>query len=444
VTADLADLLDDEPVAEAPPESRLVIPTAEVFEPLLTSDARYLGAHGGRGSGKSQFFASLAVDRSIAAPTDVVCLRQVQRSLKFSVKREIENAIERYNAGFYFEVQDRQILSRPVTGGKGVMIFEGLQDHTADSIKSLSDFDVALLDEAQAIKSHAWRILRPTLRKPGSQIWAGWNPQDPEDPVDAFFRGPVRHPRAVVVEANYSENPWFPAELEEERQHDERSLSPEAYAWIWGGAYLQLGEALVFRNWKVEEFDTPPGVTHRLGADWGFSIDPSTAVRCHIRPDQPRRLFVDQEVWQVGCEIDRLPDLFRGIDDAERWPCVADSSRPETIAYMRSHGFPKMRAAIKGPGSVEDGVQWLQSFEIVVHPRCVRTAQELRTYAYKVDKDSGKPLPILSDKNNHVIDALRYACEDVRRAQRANERETGGADVQPMRANNPMARHNAR
>lgn len=420
--------------------SVLRIPTAEVFAPLLTDDVRYLGAYGGRGSGKSQFFAGRAVERSIAAPTDIVCLRQVQKSLRFSVKREIELAIERYNAGDYFDVQDKVIRSRPVTGGEGIMIFEGLQDHTADSIKSLSDFDIALVDEAQAIKQHSWSILRPTLRKPGSQIWCSWNPEDPEDPVDEFFRGPHKHPRAVVVETNWRDNPWFPDELEEERKHDERTLSPEAYAWVWEGAYLSLGEALVFRNWRVEEFDTPAGVTHRLGADWGYAIDPSVMVRCHL---QGRTLFVDYEAWQIGCEIDRLPDLFRTIPEAERWPSVADSSRPETISYLRRHGFPRMRAAIKGARSVEDGVQWLQSLEIVVHPRCEHLIRELRTYAYKVDKETGKPLPILEDRNNHVIDALRYACEDVRRAQRANDEYAGAADVAPRPCSDPMSRLNA-
>lgn len=416
----------------------LSIEAAEVFTPLLTRDARYLGAHGGRGSAKSQFFARLAVARSIADATDTVCLRQVQKSLRFSIKREVENAIEAMNAGFYFDVLDKQINSRPASGGSGVMIFEGLQDHTADSIKSLSGFDVFLVDEAQAIRSHAWRILRPTARAPGSQIWCGWNPQDPEDAVDEFFRGPVKHPRAVCVESNWRDNPWFPTELEEERQHDERALSPEAYAWIWEGAYLQLGDALVFRNWRVEEFDAPPGVTFRLGADWGFSVDPSCMVRCYLIG---RTLYIDQEAWQVGCEIDLLPSLFMQIPGAERWPSVADSSRPETISYMRAHGFPKMTAAIKGPGSLDDGVQWLQSLEIVVHPRCRHVIQELRTYCYKTDKASGKVLPILEDKQNHTIDAIRYACEVLRRAQRANDRQRPST-TPPQPARMPMAQHN--
>lgn len=417
--------------------SVLAIDTAEVFEPLLADGARYLGAHGGRGSAKSQFFAGLAVERSVAAPTDIVCVRAVQRSLKFSIKREVENAIVRYNAGDYFEVLDRQVNSRSAIGGKGVMIFEGLQNHTAASIKSLSDFDVALCDEAQDIEDEPLKILRPTLRKPGSQLWFGWNPYKPDTPIDAFFRGEHKHPRAVCVEANWRDNPWFPSELEEERAHDQRALTPEAYAWIWEGAYLKLGEAAVFRNWRVEEFDTPKDAIFRQGADWGFSIDPSVLVRCFL---VGRTLYICDEVYRVGVEIDELPDFFRGVGAAEAWPTVADSSRPETISYMQRHGFPKMRAAIKGPGSVEDGVQWLQSLNVVIHKRCTYTQREFATYAYKLDPVTKKPLPVLDDKNNHVIDAVRYACEDARRAQNAAPPITPES-VMPQSRAKPMANH---
>lgn len=416
--------------------SELRIRTAEVFAPLLNPSARYLAAHGGRGSGKSRFFASLLVEESIAEPTDCVCLRQVQKSLEFSVKREIESAIEEMNAGAYFDVQDRRIKSRPIVGGEGVTIFEGLQNHTATSIKSLARFRRAWIEEGQDVPDSSFTILRPTLREEGSQIWVSWNPLNPTDAVDAFFRGEVKHPDAVVVEANWRDNPWFPNVLEVERAHDERAATPEKYAHVWEGAYLKLSDALVFRNWRVEEFETPPGVTFRFGADWGYSIDPSVLVRCYL---QGRTLFVDAEAWQIGCEIDRLPDLFMQVPQSERWPSVADSSRPETIAYMRAHGFPKMVAATKGPGSLEDGVQWLQSLEIVVHPRCRHVIDELRTYAYKVDKASGLVIPILEDKRNHTIDALRYACETLRRAQRANE--TAQPTVTPIPSAMPMARH---
>lgn len=388
---------------------KLNIETARVYKPLL-QPARYKAAYGGRGSGKSRFFAGLLVEEQIMAPTDAVCLREVQKSLEFSVKREIEAAISSMNAGAYFDVQDRRIL-----GKNGcVTIFEGLQQHTADSIQSLARFRRAWVEEAQAVSQQSWDKLRPTIREPGSQIWASWNPQHDTDAVDVFFRGPHPPTDAIIVQANYQDNPWFPDVLRAEMEHDRRSRDPAKYAHIWLGEYQQAGDALVFRNWKVEEFETDDGALFRYGADWGFAIDPSVLVRCYL---VGRKLYVDYEAYQVGCEIDRLPDLFLSVPEAEKWPVIADSARPETISYMRNHGFPRMVSAIKGAKSVEEGVAFLQGLEIIVHPRCVHTIDELSTYAHKRDKDTGLPIPVLEDKNNHVIDALRYACEGARRIQ---------------------------
>jgi phage terminase large subunit len=118
----------------------------------------------------------------------------------------------------------------------------------------------------------------------------------------------------------------------------------------------------------------------------------------------------------VGCEILNIPDLFMTVTESERWPITADSARPETISHVKKHGFPRIMAAVKGPKSLEEGIEWLQSFEIIVHPRCKHTIDELSLYSYKVDKQTQAVLPLLEDKENHVIDALRYACEGLRRA----------------------------
>ena len=160
---------------------------------------------------------------------------------------------------------------------------------------------------------------------------------------------------------------------------------------------------------------------HRLGADWGFSTDPSTLVRCDI---DANRLYVDYEAYQVGCEIVNLPELFMSVPESEKWPITADSARPETISHMQKNGFPKIRAAIKGAKSLEEGVEFLKSFDIVVHPRCQHVIDELSLYSYKTDPlDESKVLPILADKDNHLIDALRYACEGARRALKTKERK---------------------
>lgn len=163
----------------------------------------------------------------------------------------------------------------------------------------------------------------------------------------------------------------------------------------------------------MEDFETPADAEFRFGADWGFAVDPTVLVRCFLKG---RKLYVDQEAYRVGCEIDQTPALFDTIQGSRKWMITADSARPETVSYMRRQGF-RIKAAIKGQGSLEDGVEFLRSFDIIVHPRCKHTADELALYSYKQDPLTNEILPILEDKNNHVIDALRYALEALRRVQ---------------------------
>jgi len=386
--------------------SNLQVETPEWFEPFL-APARYKGAYGGRGSGKSHAFASYIVVRCVSERTDVVCLREVQRSLKQSVKKLIENKIEALGVGQHFEIQHDRIKGR----NGSIIIFEGLANHTAESIKSLEGFDIAWFEEAQVASQRSLDLLRPTIRKPGSEILFTWNPRLSNDPVETLLRGPNPPPDTVVHEVNFADNPWFPNVLKDEMEYDKRR-DPDKYAHIWLGEYVRNSEARVFRNWAVEEFEAPPGAIHRFGADWGFASDPTVLVRCHIIG---RKLYVDHEAYQIGCEIADTPSLFLSIPEAEKWPMVADSARPETISHMRRNGFPKIQAAVKGPKSVDEGVEWLKSFDIIVHPRCRHTIDELTMYSYKADPLTGQILPILSDKDNHVIDALRYACEGARR-----------------------------
>jgi phage terminase large subunit len=288
-----------------------------------------------------------------------------------------------------------------------------MQNHTAESIKSLEGFDRGWFAEAQAASDKSITLLRPTIRKEGSQLWFDWNPNLPTDPVDVLLRGSTTPPNAKVVQVNYMDNPWFPAELKAEMEYD-RGRDPDKYAHVWLGAYQQNSEARVFKNWRIEEFETDPAWILRQGADWGFSVDPSVLVQCAI---VGRTLYVCHEAYRVGCEIDFLPDLFRTVPDAERWPTIADSARPETISYMQRHGFKKMLPAIKGARSLEEGVEFLQSFDIVAHPSCKHTIAELTAYSYEIDDLTGLVLPKLADKDNHVIDSLRYACEGARRAK---------------------------
>ena len=385
----------------------LQIPTARVFQPLLNS-SRYKGAHGGRGSGKSHFFAGLLIEEALLNPgLRAACLREVQKSLKNSVKLLVEDKIRSFGLTQQFEILESEIR----TPGGGVIIFQGMLNHTADSIKSLEGFDRAWVEEAQSLSQRSLDLLRPTIRKPGSELWFSWNPNKPSDPVDVLLRGGNRPSDAIVVEANYADNPWLPEELRVDLE-DDRKRDPDKFAHVWGGHYSLNSEARVFRNWRVEDFATPQDAIHRFGADWGFAVDPTVLVRCHVAG---RSLYVDQEAWQVGCEIDRTPALFDRVEGSRKWLIRADSARPETVSYMKRQGF-RITSALKGQGSLEDGIEFLRSFDIIVHPRCENVINELTLYSYRRDPQTEEILPLLEDKNNHTIDALRYALEELRRS----------------------------
>jgi len=398
--------------------NKLRIVVAPVFAPLIRR-TRYKGAHGGRGSGKSHFFAELLIIYCLNIPgIRAVCLREVQQSLKQSSKLLIEDKIQQFGVGHLFRVLEDRIE----TPGGGIIIFQGMQNHTAESIKSLEGYDVAWFDEAHRASQFSLGLLRPTLRKENSELWFSWNPFGRTDPVDELLRGVDRPPDAIVVEANYSDNPVFPDVLREEMEYDKRR-DPDRYAHVWMGKYQQESEARVFKNWRVAEFETPDDTRFYFGADWGFSVDPSVLVRCWIKG---RNLYVDHEAWKIGCDYDHTPALFAGDDPrwknpmgfpgipgAKKWPIVADSANPQAISYMQRMGFA-MTPAVKGTGSVEEGVEFLKSHDIVVHPRCVHVVDELSTYSWMKDKRTEQILPKLSDKKNHTIDSLRYAVEPLR------------------------------
>lgn len=177
-----------------------------------------------------------------------LCVREVQKSLEESAKRLIEDKIAAYGLAAEFECQRSKI----VTPGGGVIAFAGMQDHTAESIKSYEGFDVAWVEEAQTLSARSLELLRPTIRKPGSELWFTWNPRSASDPVDQFFRGPNPPGNAIIRKVNYDANPFFPAELEAERQHDRRA-NPDRYAHIWLGEYEPMAVGAIWDRQTLHE-----------------------------------------------------------------------------------------------------------------------------------------------------------------------------------------------
>src|ERR1700694_5761394 len=203
--------------------------------------ARYKGVFGGRGSGKSHFFGELLVETCQAERgTLAVCIREAQRTLAQSSKRLIEGKIAALGLGHQLKLDSDKIE----TPGDGVIIFRGMQDHTADSIKSLEGFRIAWVDEAQNLSARSLSLLRPTIRTVNSELWASWNPRRRSDAIDDFFRS--KQPAgAVIVNANWSDNPWLPSVLEDERKTD-LALYPDRYAHIWEGDYVRAFEGAYF------------------------------------------------------------------------------------------------------------------------------------------------------------------------------------------------------
>lgn len=386
----------------------LRIETPRVFLPLL-KPARYKGARGGRGSGKSHFFCEQLIEEAIYDHVRCACLREVQNSIKDSVKQLLEDKIRKLGVERLFRITENEI-SGP---NDSLFVFKGLRNHTVAGIKSLEGFNRAFVEEAQTITQKSIGVAVPTFRAPGAEVRFSWNPERKDAPIEGFFEGWEDDPDFILVHANFSDNPWFKdSPLQRDMERD-RERDPDKYAWVWLGGFQGRSEARVFRNWKVEEFDTPTDAVFRFGADWGFAVDPTVLVRGYLKG---RTLYIDHEAYAVGCEVDKTPALFDKVPKSRDYRITADSARPEVVSYMRRHGFPKIVPAIKGQGSIEDGIAFLQSFDIVVHPRCENVIRELGAYSYKIDKMTDEILPVLDDKDNHTIDALRYALEGLRRA----------------------------
>lgn len=389
----------------------LCIQTPRAFLPLL-GNHRFKGAKGGRGGAKSHFVAEMLIEECIMGHQRIACLRETQTSLEDSVKRLLSDKIKSLGVDSLFVEKEFEIIGP----NESLFIFKGLQRHTAGSLKSLEGFTRGWIEEAQYISQRSLDVLTPTFRK-NSQMIFTWNPYLPTDPVEQLFAVAGTDPDFALIEVTFRDNPWFPDELRRDMLRD-RARDPDKYAHVWLGAYIRNSEARVFHNWTVAEFDTPADATFYHGADWGFSVDPTVLVRCWV---EGRKLYVDQEAYKVGCEIDDTPALFDKIEGARKWVIRADSARPETISYMRRKGYPKIESARKGPGSVEEGVQFLKTHDIVVHPRCRHVIDELTHYSYKTDPKTGDVLPVLLDRKNHVIDSLRYAVEGLRRTPAASK-----------------------
>lgn len=372
----------------------------------ITTPARYKVYYGGRGSAKSWTVARVLVTKCAYEKVKVLCAREIQKSIGDSVHTLLREQIESLGLSNLYDITKNSI--RGSYSGSEI-IYEGLR-HNVKEIKSKEGIDICWVEEAQGVSEESWGILIPTIRKEGSEIWVTFNPDSPDDPTyKRFIVSPP--PNSVIRKVNWNDNPWFPKVLKAEMEYDRR-VDYEKYRHVWEGEPRIMTDALVFKNkFRVEAFETPANAEFMFGADWGFAKDPSVLVRCFV---VGRTLHIDQEAYGVGVDIDKTPAMFSRIESSNKYVIRADSARPETISYMQQHGFPRIEGVYKWAGSVEDGIEFIRGFEqIVIHERCKHASDEFRLYSHKIHRQTGDILPDVEDKNNHVIDAIRYALQPM-------------------------------
>lgn len=349
-----------------------------------------------------------------ARPTRFLCSRELQNSIKDSVHQLLVDQIMTLGVEHLFSIKDGFIES----ANGSTFAFRGLRGvkNDASALRSFEGVDVLWIEEGQAVSKDSMTTITPTIRKKDAEIWIGYNPDLPTDPVDVLACNPP--PGSLVTTVNWYDNPWFSdTSLDVERQWMQK-VDPDAYEHVWGGGYRKFSDAQIFKGkYVVESFEPNPGWDGPyFGADWGFNPDPTTLVKVWLGTD--RRLYIEHEAYKVNCDLDDIGVLFDTVPGSRERVIRADSSRPDTIRHVRKQRFNVVPSA-KGPGSVEDGIMFIRSFEmVVIHPRCKHTAEEARLYSHKVDRRSNEILPDILDANNHMWDAVRYALEPLIKQQK--------------------------
>lgn len=375
----------------------------------------YRVLRGGRGSGKSVGAATIALVWGYVEPLRVLCLRQFQNSIKDSFYAELVAALELYP----WLSSHYRVTTDSIKGANGTeFMFKGL-DRNPQSIKSVAKIDLTIVEEAEDIPEQSWINLEATVfRQPKSEMFVIYNPRKENSPVDyRFIKN--KSPRTVIVDINYSDNPFFPPSMDTLRLRDQDIFDRATYAHIWEGAYLKNSKSQIFND-RYEVRDFQPGDNWSIvqGLDWGYSQDPTAMIRAYLHDEC---LWISHEAGGVGIELDDVARAAAKIPDFHRYATRADSAQPAMISHVKAKGLPRLEPAKKGKGSIEDGIQFIRSFRrVYIHPRCKEALKEFDNYSWKVDRSTGEITDTPVDAYNHYIDALRYALEPVMLRSRFN------------------------
>lgn len=394
----------------------LVLNKNHVFSDLYYKKATYKVYWGGRGAAKSWAFAEALVRLASASPLRILCCREFQNSIKDSSHRILKDTITRLGMQSWFEVTADSIKSK--IGAE--FIFKGLHNNE-NGIRSTEGIDICWVEEAHSVSEASWRVLLPTIRKDGAEIWVSFNMDDENDATYRRFVE-VERTDSIVHKVNYDSNPYFSEKLRRDME-DDKANDYHLYEHIWLGMPRKISNAIILSGkYVVKSFEDDlwrQADRLRYGADFGFAQDPSTLIRDFVIREGTRKyLYISHEAYGTGVELNEMDEFYAEVPGSKEWPIKADGARPETISHVRRNYGYNISAAEKWDGSVKDGVAHLRGYDqIIIHPRCIQTAKEAHMWRYKVDPKivdaQGQPqvLPIIVDKHNHCWDAVRYSLD---------------------------------
>jgi phage terminase large subunit len=389
--------------------------------PVFKGEARYRGAYGGRGSGKTRTFALMTAVKGFqhgrsGKSGQILCGREFMNSLDESSLEEVKSAIKSVPwLDAYYECGDKYIKSRD---GRISYVFAGLR-RSLDSLKSKARLLVAWIDEAETVSEAAWRKLIPTVREEGSEIWVTWNPESKESATHKRFR--MNTPEdSKIVQINWPDNPWFPETLEKERLED-KAKRPDIYDHVWEGDFLTHAEgayyAVEMRTAKdagrigIVNYEPHIPVT----TAWDLGVGDSTAIWFAQHHGSEVRIIDFYESSGVG-----LDHYVRVLN--EKGYIYGDHILPHDVRVKELGSGKSRLETLEGLGvrpitiapmlMVDDGIQAVRSmlsncwFDA---EKCDRGIDALRQYHREYD-DNGKVWRSrpAHDWASHASDAFRY------------------------------------
>ena len=382
---------------------------------LLGNDHRYQIFFGGSSSGKSVFLATrTALD--CMQGRNILVLRNVARTLRGSCWNEIYKAISRMGLTAYFSISKSDMTITCSQNGAQIL-FAGLDD--VEKIKSITPQSGPLTDiwmeEATETAYEDYKQLDKRLRgasRHTKRLTLSFNPVYKTHWIYREFFGIwddaktyAESDTVSILKTTYKDNRFLTADDRAALESEKDPYFREVYTL---GNWGVLGD-VIFRNWRVEDLQSVSAAypLRYFGLDFGFSSDPCAAVNVAI-DKKHRRVLIFDELYERGLTNSMLAERLKPF--CGRNPITCDSAEPKSIHELRAGYDINARAARKGQDSVVHGIQWLQGYELVVDQRCQNMRNELALYQWRKDKD-GNSLAVPEDKNNHLIDALRYAVE---------------------------------